>query len=744
MKEVYAKSLTLIIRYYLIALAFITPLFFLAYTSEFYSFNKYVLLVGSAALLTLLWSGKMVLEGRVRVVRTPADIPVLVLVAVSLLATVFSVDPAISIFGWYPRYHFSFLSILSYALIYFVAVSNLDSQSRRFLVWAAVGAGLVASFITVAGYFGQYILPAEYTHLRNWTPLGSINQLVLYLLVALPLGLSLIVREDNFILKAIGGVAVFFMGLAFVAANIPSSWIVLAVIAAAFLILSPKTKIEGQDRYLLGGLAAAFVVLALVFTSSGLRNSIVKPLVKDKPATLELSREVQLPLSSSWKISARSVGERPILGSGPGTYLFNYTTGKPIEINGSDKWNIRFDLPSNDYLHVLSTMGIVGALAYLLVLLMIFRSPFTYVTRSAAGRASSEAVFLSLSTVAFIVGVIFFDSGVSSFLLFVLAAAAAHSYLKEIGVAGVDDVDLRLVALRAGGLVQVEPSGRPKQNNLAYVVFIPAVVLLAGLAYVGYRSYAAEVFLRRSLNEATANRAKETRDNLLAAIRLNPYSDVYHRTLMLTDLSLARSLNQKGKLSQTEQTTLVGLVAEALDQGKIVTGYDARGLGVFNIKKVPGTSAANVANWESMALVYANIGGQQRSDASVHAKNAYSRAIQLDPLNPQLYEALGSIFQAEADFDNAIKLFESAVQSKGDYASAHYNLAQALQAKGGDDNIIRAANELARTLQIIPSDSPNREQVQAEFDKLRKQAEEIQAKRQKESQKQNQQQQPQQ
>jgi len=728
MKEVYAATLTLIIRYYLVALAFVTPLFFLAMTSEFYNFNKYVLLVGSAALLTVLWTGKMVLEGRVRVVRTPADVPVLILVAVSLLATIFSVDPFISIFGWYPRYHFSFLSILSYALIYFVAVSNLDTSSRRYLVWGAVAAGLVAGFLTSAAYFGQYLLPEAYTHVRNWTPLGSINQLVLYLLIALPLGLSLIAREENYIAKAAAGVAVFFMGLAFVAANIPLSWIVLAIVIAGFLFLSPKTRIEGQDRYLFGGLAAVFVILALIFTSSGLRNSIVKPAVKGNPSSLELPREVTLPLESGWKVSARSVGERPLLGAGPGTYLFTYTTGKPIEMNAGNNWNIRFDVPGNDYLHLLSTMGIIGTIAYLFVLLMLIRAPLSYVLRSSSGRANPEAVFLALSLVAFVAGVFFFDSGISTFLLFTLAASAVYSYLKEIGVAGVDDVDLRLVALRAGGIVQVEPTGRPKQNNLAFVVFIPALVLLAALVYVGWRSYAGEVFLRRSLNEANANRARETRDNLLAAIRANPYSDVYHRTLMLTDLSLARALSGRGNLGQAEQTTLVGLVAEAIDQGKIIAGYDARGLGVFNIKKVPGTSAANVANWESLALVYSNIGGQQRADASVHAKNTYSRAIQLDPLNPQLYEALGNLYLAEQDLDNAIKLFESAAQAKGDYAGAHYNLAQALQAKGGDDNIIRAANELATTLQILPADSPNREQVQAQFDELRAQAEKIQKK----------------
>lgn len=724
MKETYSKTLSIIIKYYLVGLAFVLPLFFLSFTSEFYNFNKYVLLVGSALILTLLWTGRMVIEGRVKVVRTPMDIPVLIFVGVSLLATIFSTDQLTSLLGWYPRYHFSFLSVLSYALIYFVATSNLDKGARRLIIWAMVAAGLVLGLLTTLSYFGQYILPATYTQARNWTPIGSINQLVLYMVMAIPLAFSLIVKEQNYILKAIAGLAIFFMSIAFLASGMGTGWIVLAAAIAGFLVLSPRISIAKEDRLLGAGLVALFILLTIAFTQSGIRNSVIKNAVKGKPATLDLAKENTLPLSNAWKISARSTGDKPLLGSGPGTYLFNYTAFKPAEINATNNWNVRFDLPSNDYLNILTTMGIIGLIAFLFVLFSLLRPNLNYAIGNSSAKQNPEHLFLVVSLIAFVAGVIFFDSGISTFLLFILVAAASFSVLRDAGVSGIDDVDLRLVALRSGGIIQVEPTGRPKPNNLALVTFIPTLLLLAGLIYIGYRVYAGEVYLRRALNDANANKGKETRDNLLAAIRMNPYSDLYHRTLMLTDLSLARALNQKGNLNQSEQQTLIGLVGEAINEGKIATGYEAQGLGVISIKKQPGTSTLNVANWESLALVYANIGGQQRSDAAVHAKNTYSRAIQLDPLNPQLYESLGNIYMAEKDYDNAIKLFESATQAKGDYASAHYNLAQALQAKGGNDNLARAANELAATLQILPLDSSNREQIQSQIDSIKKKLDE--------------------
>ncbi|MDP2671051.1 MAG: O-antigen ligase family protein [bacterium] len=731
MKEAYTQTLNLIIRYYLVALAFITPLFFLTFTSEAFNFNKYILLVGSASILTLLWTGKMLLEGRVRVVRTALDIPILIFLAVSLLSTVFSVDQVISLAGWYPRFHFSFLSILSYSLLYFVAVSNLDKETRRLLLWAVVASGLVLGFLSTASFFGQYLLPQAYTKARNWTPIGSINQLVLYLVVSLPIAFSLLFSEKNYFLKAAAALAIFFMSLAFIFSNMGVGWIGLAVAGAAFLVLSPKLILEPTDRWLAGGLVAIFVVVALVFASGSLRNTLLKPMVKGKPASLELVKENTLPLANSWKVAARATGEKPLLGSGPGTYLFNFTAFKPFEMNSTSNWNIRFDESGSDYLGILPTMGIIGLIAFSLIVLAAVRPTIKYVLNSPNLKQNSESLFLAVSIVVFSLCLVFFNSGIATFLVFLLITAAAFSLLRDAGVAGVDDVDLRLVALRSGGIIQVEPAGRPKQNSLALVSFIPAIFVFLALVFVGYRVYAGEVYFRRAVNEANQKPAngKNIRDNLLASIRSNSYFDLYHRTLMLTDLSLAKSISQRGKLTKDEQNTLVGLIGEAQNEGKIASGYETRGLGVITIKKVPGTSNLNVANWESLALIYSNIGGDQRANALIHAKNTYIRAIQLDPLNPQLYQSLATLYYSEKDYENAIKLLQSATQAKADYLPARYDLAQAFIAKGGVDSLNQAVNELGAYLEILPGNQvptgyPKKEEAQKLLDEIKKKAQE--------------------
>jgi tetratricopeptide (TPR) repeat protein len=63
----------------------------------------------------------------------------------------------------------------------------------------------------------------------------------------------------------------------------------------------------------------------------------------------------------------------------------------------------------------------------------------------------------------------------------------------------------------------------------------------------------------------------------------------------------------------------------------------------------------------------------------------------LTRLNPNLRIALGGIYYAAGDYDNAISIFNLvATQVKADFANAHYNLAFALRERGETEAAVRA------------------------------------------------------
>ena len=672
----------------------------------------------------------MAAEARVRVTRTPLDIPLLAFLLVYIIATFFSIDQIVSVLGWHPTFFGSLPSIAAIVVLYFLATTHLDATYRTGLYAAVVLSASILSVVAISYYFGHPLLSATWAQGRAWTPAGDIAKLAFFLTLTVPLTVSLALFWKEAVLKYFLYILAGLQIVSFVLINNPLAYLIIVVALLFVLLLSPKVAFKRQEQWAFGVLALLAVLLVVVVNIKGLSNSLLKPLIAGKDTATNLTQPVKLPLAAAWQTSASSVTVRPILGSGPATFGLISPSFKPISlnaINAANLWNIRFDEPSSGILNVLTTTGALGIIAFLAFILVLARSLISFSAGSEVLRSNSGFLFLQASLVAFLVGVLFFDMSAITATGFILLAAAFFATVRDWGSNLASEVDLQLVELKSGVISSIEATGRAKPNALAWVIFVPAVVLFAAAILISWKPYQAEFYYQKAILASQANKGKDTRDNLVAAINSNPYRDTYHRALLVTDLALARALNQKGDLSQDEQNTLLALVREAIDQGRITTGYEGRGLGSFQIKKVTGTSAINVANWESLATVYANIGGQLKSDATVHAINTYSQAIRLDPTNPRLYEALGSVYFNLGDNDNSQKNFELAVSAKPDYASAHYNLAQVLKRKG--DNPAGVVNELTATLQLLEDNEqnkPTRERIQKELDDAKKELEKAQ------------------
>ena len=83
--------------------------------------------------------------------------------------------------------------------------------------------------------------------------------------------------------------------------------------------------------------------------------------------------EVTPTLSASWDIAKGTWQEHSLLlGSGPGTYVFDYTKHRPADVNQTVFWNTRFDRGHSYFLTMLSTLGVLGASLFILFLLGLF------------------------------------------------------------------------------------------------------------------------------------------------------------------------------------------------------------------------------------------------------------------------------------------------------------------------------------------------------------------------------------
>ncbi len=139
------------------------PLAMHPYTSELFEFNKMWLVYIYAIVIFFLWGTKALIQRSLEIRRTPFDIPLVLFVASQFIATVISMDPHTSFWGYYSRFNGGFLSTLSYVFLYYAFVSNFsfskdDEENEKFNIYLFI-AGV---FSFVVGIFIASELSKEY------------------------------------------------------------------------------------------------------------------------------------------------------------------------------------------------------------------------------------------------------------------------------------------------------------------------------------------------------------------------------------------------------------------------------------------------------------------------------------------------------------------------------------------------------------------------------------------------------
>ncbi|KKU68497.1 MAG: Tetratricopeptide TPR_1 repeat-containing protein [Microgenomates group bacterium GW2011_GWC1_47_20] len=561
--------------------AFLLPFFFLPITSEFYDFNKQALVIFLALASLLLLTGSFVAERQVTLTFSPFGLPILAILVSLVLSTVFRSPNRLDALID-PGQVGTYLGL---AVIFFCAINFIRTKSQLdiFSTSLAVSAALLG-LITILWTSG---LAAKIPLISNIQFLNSVTWS--------PTG------------SPLATLSLFIAFLPFLALQ----------------LIREKTF---NFKSLL--LAVCF---ALILTASGL-------------LIYRSDRPIFLSHRFSWAIALESLKVSPFLGTGPGSYLADFTQFRPVTYNLTPNWSVRFTSASNYYLHLLATLGLLGTVAYLW---LIYRAAAAL---KKSGSLQLVPVLVIFATQLFLPA--YFIQTVFLFLFLILAVAS----LKLAGSSLIQESSVDIVAASS------------KSSFLPIISLILAIATALPAGYFFARSYLAEVLFQAALTAAAKNDGKATYETLIKAISANPYRDSYRVVYSQTNLLLANSLASNpaaAGLTDADKNTITQLVQQAIREAK----------------NAVAVNPAQVANLENLAGVYRNLlNFAQGADAWTVA--SYRQAIALDPVNPNLRIALGGVLYAQKNYDDAIRLFQQAVDLKPDLANAHYNLAAAYREKG--------------------------------------------------------------
>lgn len=734
MKENYIKLSHNLIFGLIVLSAIISPLFFLPTTSEFFDFNKFTAFLAITVAGLLIWASRMIIEKKFVLTRTPLDLPILAFVAVSFVASLTSVDQFISAFGNPARIWPSFFPLATLVAFYFLTVSNLKTKKQvTVIVWALALSTTFAAVLATVSYFGAY-LPFEFARFRAFNTLGSAARLAVLEVFILPATASIAIFSKDKFERLAATVITLILAFSFILINLIPAYIALFAAAALIGITSLRFKLTKTQKSQAAALAV-FITLFLVirFVPQVARGTLNQWISQKEPGQTESQqidtpKEKFLPTRSAWDISAKAIGKRPLFGTGPGTFAFAFTQLKPRELNSTDNWAQRYDRGSSDFAETITTTGIFGTLAFLLLIVSIFRFAWTLVTKSeqptgylATAAALVAYLVSTLVTVSSFATASVFFLGLA--LLATLAKAANDAHVFEITVE-ISTLKNRLSWFQLGppnsSPVKIEPADKgPKSQVLPAVASV--LVLLAAAFALNYqiRAYRGEYFFRQYLLSQRSTDGNRIIGFLEKAIRANPKVDTYHRTLSQNALAAAVFLSRQKDLTDQQKETFSKLIQASIDQGKIASGYTILPL------RLPGISAFNVANWEQIATVYRSVIGLV-GDSSVHAQNTLAYAVSLDPENPILHDQLGSLYEQLNNSDLAQRKFEDAIIVKADFGPAHYHLAKILIDKKGE--VTRIVNELLLAKRTLPKDDLALPDIEKNLENYNKELNDLQQK----------------
>ncbi len=388
-----------------------------------------------------------------------------------------------------------------------------------------------------------------------------------------------------------------------------------------------------------------------------------------KPASIALPE-----LSASWSVAidALRTPRSALIGFGTDGYSDVYSRFKPTWVNGKDYWQFNFGSALNYPLTLIATQGLFGVVTWVLLLLTAVK--LFKVTKN-ENKPLAIIVIVTLALQLFLPA--------NLVLLGIQAICMVYWLSSQNDLFSV--IQLRTQALRTtaedGSMVHHETTSQIMPIITGWLL----LVLLAFPSYATFRAFKAFGHMYLADKAAFKNDAVGVYDQQRLAVIEMPYLDAIRRQYAITNLQIAIALSNNKDLTEADRTQITQLISQAIREAKAATILDPN----------------NTQNWVALAEIYRNISGVAK-EADQWAVNSMVSAIETDPSNPLLRIDLGQTFFDKAQYEDAARFFNQAIELKPDLAGGYFQLGRALKEVGQFEN---AKTLLVKSQSLVESDS---------------------------------------
>ncbi|KKS93102.1 MAG: hypothetical protein UV68_C0027G0010 [Candidatus Collierbacteria bacterium GW2011_GWC2_43_12] len=642
------KLSSLILRFIPFVLAFLTPLFFLPFTADPFTLNKFYLVTLLASISLISWCVRSLIRGKLSLTSSPALLPLILLVIAHVISSVWlSPTKHASLFG----------QTAFFIALLIIFLTTTSSQKSRVLVNSVVFGTILSatllSFFTLLQYFGVPGRIFSYDLLDNTllNPTGGI-------LIALIYTVSVMLSTIGYLI-------------------VSKNWLHKSLLFAATIFM----------------IVASLINISLIFPQSGQQVIFLLP--------YRASWSIAVDIFKNWQTA--------LLGTGPDTYLSVFTRLRPGYLNVDNAlWALRFPESSSFFLTLITTTGLVGALSFITA----FLKPFLVSFRHRSSHTDEPTyIFLSLCLLTVLISFIFSPTSLTSIVLGIVALIALTVEFKLLGLKSVKDISLAISAKSEPETfyqdIKVSEGLHPYSVILPWIVTLLSAVLLSFYWIYAIPSYSASIEIKQAAEMIGTNPVGAYQKEINAA-KLDPYNSSYPMLLSQFFKNAALSLLNKKEATTEDKKNASEYMQRSIDFGKQAATLNpysvlvwenladiyqsfigvAEGASNFAVSHLAQAVALDPTNPElrlKLGILFFNLGD---SDQAI---KLLSQSIELKQNWDIPYYNMGLIYRTRNDNTRALQYLKAGLKFADPSSDNYYKFQQEITAieklspKSGDD-----------------------------------------------------------
>ena len=635
-----------------IALVVLVPIVFYPYCRTVFIPAKELIAEILVILGLMFWGFKVLSQEKAKLTSSTLNFPIISFISICILSLIWSNSFFVSL-KELPLF-------LAGPLLYFVITNNISDERQI--------SRILNILLIVGGLFGIYgILQYKGIDFSFWLRnigrqqvfglFGNVNFFAEYLIVPLPIAVSLFFATQNKLKKILLLIGIIVMGASLTATFTRGSYLGFGVslifMSFLFLISRGKNFIKKNRKIFIIILTVVIIITFLFIIPTPLNKSgttIEKIKSRISISQLTQSHSIKRRIAT-WKFTVLMIKDHPLLGSGIGTYKYN-TLKYQAEFFKQGKNRSLYphgfaDKAHNEYLQLWAEMGIVGLGIFIWLIISYFSCGLKILRKIKDEYKQGIIIGLMGSVAAVLI------DGLFGFPLHLPATVILFWLVLALTIATIkieaDAEENNIIKKNSNPIFRFKP-----------LFYIGIILLTIFLCVTITRPFIAKVYwyyASREIKNENWNEAIKINEK---ALKWDPYlGEIYY------DI---------GKILEIKE--LYGIALEYFE--KASKYIDHSGLP------------------QDFALIY--LKSSQLDKAAIKLKQAISYQKDEKSMFP-LYSELGNVFLQLGRYKPAEVAFKNALKINPDFVNAHYGLAGAYLQQNKQ---VGALEELQKVIELAP------------------------------------------